>query len=373
MIAAIFCLTCFIAVSHGQGIANPKITTPAKQLLIIDLDSRTVLAAKEIHTRMYPASITKVMTAYIIFDHIKTGFIDMDTKFPISYKARRIGGSRMFVEQGTHVTVKDLLYGLIVQSGNDAAIALAEGISGSEQDFVNLMNETAEELNMGNTHFTNASGWPDENHYTTAWDLAVLAKRTIEDYPKYYKIYAETSFKYNGITQANRNPLLYQKIGVDGLKTGHTEVSGYGLLASSVFDGRRMLLVMNGLNSKAARRRESNRILRWSYNVWDNIKIFPEGTLVAEIPVSFGNEKQLSLIASQNVSITIPKKYKPNLSGYVEYKSPIIAPVKKGDVIGVLVIKENDKEVVRSPVIAAQNIERPNFIGRLIYNLGYLF
>ncbi len=360
------------SVSYGKD-GYPQITTSARQLLLIDLSSRTVLAAKSANMRMYPASMTKMMTAYIVFEHLRTGFIDMDTLFRISYKARQMKGSRMFLEQGTNVDVEELLYGLVVQSGNDAAVALAEGISGSESDFTELMNAKAKEIDMENTNFANASGWPDENHYTTAWDLAILAKRTIEDFPELYKIYAVKSFTYGGIKQDNRNPLLLRDLGVDGLKTGHTDASGYGLVTSAKQEERRIIMVVNGLKNEGTRRRESERVLRWGFNAWKNVQLFSEGTLVQYAPIVLGKNKTIPLLASQNINITIPTKSTPKLTGYIEYKAPLAAPIKRDDVIGVLVINEDGEEVIRSPVIAAQDVKQTGFLGRLTYNFWHLF
>ena len=265
-----------------------KITTSAKQLLVIDLNTRTALVAKAANERMYPASMTKVMTAYLVFEHLKTGFIDMDSKFNVSYKAQQMGGSRMFLEYGTQVKVRDLLYGLIVQSGNDAAVVLSEGIAGSEDEFAKLMNSKAKELGMNNSNFLNASGWPDENHYVTAFDLAVLAKHIIEDFPEFYPLYSERTYTYNNIKQNNRNPLLWQDLGVDGLKTGFTEASGYGLLASAKEGERRMIMVINGMSSQRVRSRESNRVLRWAFTAWDNIRLYNAGQAIGRLPVALG-------------------------------------------------------------------------------------
>ncbi len=376
LIACVCVFMLSIAINHvalAQTIAYPQITTSARQLLLIDLNTRTALVAKAANDRMYPASMTKVMTAYLVFEHLKTGFVDMDSKFGVSYKARQMGGSRMFLEYGTQVTVRDLLYGLIVQSGNDAAVVLAEGIAGSEDEFAKLMNNKAKELGMTGTKFQNSSGWPDENHYTTAFDLAILAKHIIEDFPDFYPLYSELSFTYNNIKQNNRNPLLLQDLGVDGLKTGHTDASGYGLLTSAKEGDRRMIMVINGLTSQRARSRESNRILRWAFTAWDNIRLYSAGQSIGKVQVSLGAEQLVTLLASQHIDLTVPARKRPKLVGYVEYKSPLIAPIQRGDVLGVLVVLEDNKEVVRSPVIAGQTIDKTGFWGRLSYNLINIF
>ncbi len=374
LLMLIFCsLAVNIQMAHAQTANYPQITTSAKQLLLIDLNTRTALVAKGASERMYPASMTKVMTAYLVFEHLKTGFIDMDSKFNVSYKARQMGGSRMFLEYGTQATVRDLLYGLIVQSGNDAAVVLAEGIAGTEDEFAKLMNSKAKELGMTNSNFLNSSGWPDENHYVTAFDLAILAKHIIEDFPDFYPLYSERTFTYNNIKQNNRNPLLWQDLGVDGLKTGFTDTSGYGLLASAKEGERRMIMVINGLKSQRIRSRESNRVLRWAFTAWDNIRLYNAGEAIGRLPVALGTTETITLHASQHIDLTVPARKSPELKGYIEYKAPLIAPIAKGDVLGVLVVRENDKEILRSPVVAGQHIEETGFFGRFSYNIRNIF
>ncbi len=374
LLMIVFCsIIANIQTVNAQTVNYPQITTSAKQLLLIDLNTRTALVAKAANERMYPASMTKVMTAYLVFEHLKTGFIDMDSKFNVSYKAQQMGGSRMFLEYGTQVTVRDLLYGLIVQSGNDAAVVLAEGIAGSEDEFAKLMNSKAKELGMANSNFLNSSGWPDENHYVTAFDLAILAKHIIEDFPDFYPLYSERTFTYNNIKQNNRNPLLWQDLGVDGLKTGFTDASGYGLLASAKEGERRMIMVINGMESKRVRSRESNRVLRWAFTAWDNIRLYNAGQAIGRLPVALGATEMVTLHASQHIDLTVPARKSPQLKGYIEYKAPLIAPIAKGDVLGVLVVRENDKEILRSPVVAGQHIEETGFFGRLSYNIRNIF
>ena len=371
LIMVLYSLTATMPMANAQ--TYPKITTSAKQLLLIDLNTRTALVAKAANERMFPASMTKVMTAYLVFEHLKTGFIDMDSKFNVSYKAQQMGGSRTFLEYGTQVKVRDLLYGLIVQSGNDAAVVLAEGIAGSEDEFAKLMNSKAKELGMGNSNFLNASGWPDENHYVTAFDLAILAKHIIEDFPEFYPLYSERTFTYNNIKQNNRNPLLWQDLGVDGLKTGFTDASGYGLLASAKEGERRMIMVINGMATQRVRSRESNRVLRWAFTAWDNIRLYNAGQAIGRLPVALGADETVTLHASQHIDLTVPARKNPELKGYIEYKSPLVAPINKGDVLGVLVVRENDKEILRSPVVAGQHIEKTGFFGRLSFNIRNIF
>src|SRR5690606_24953816 len=239
--------------------------TPAREAILIDVDTRTVLFEKNSQARMPTSSMSKVLTAYLVFEAIKDGRIKLDDTLPVSEKAWRMQGSKMFVPIGEQVKVEDLLRGVIVQSGNDATVVLAEGISGTEEAFADLMNITAKKIGMNNSHFMNASGWPDPNHYSTAYDLALLAYHMITEHSDYYHYYSEKEFTFNKIKQGNRNPLLYRNIGADGIKTGHTEEAGYGLMASAVQGGRRLILVVNGLESMQQRADESARLLSWGF------------------------------------------------------------------------------------------------------------
>ncbi|MCZ6603756.1 MAG: D-alanyl-D-alanine carboxypeptidase, partial [Alphaproteobacteria bacterium] len=262
--------------------------TTAAQAILLDFDTGAVLIEKNASTPMFPASMTKIMTAYLTFERLREGSLAMTDTFRVSEKAWAKGGSKMFVDVGGDVSVADLLRGVIVQSGNDASIVLAEGIAGSEDAFGTLMTDKAFALGMTDSMFVNATGWPDDNHVTTARDLAILATAMIRDFPDYYALFGETEFSYNGIDQSNRNPLLFLDVGADGLKTGHTEASGYGLAASATRGDRRLVLVVNGLASERERSSESARLMGWGFANFNNYDLFAAGETVEEVAVWMG-------------------------------------------------------------------------------------
>ncbi|MDP6345602.1 MAG: D-alanyl-D-alanine carboxypeptidase family protein [Alphaproteobacteria bacterium] len=279
----VLCLAVGLALSAtGPRAAGALVETPAKQAMLIDHATGTVLFAKNAEQPMPPSSMSKLMTLYLLFERLAGGGLTMEDEFPVSEKAWRMGGSKMFVEIGKRVKVGDLVRGIVVQSGNDACIVVAEGIGGDETSFASLMNEKARELGLLDSHFVNASGWPDPDHVMSARDLARLAGALIDKFPQYYDLFAEKSFTFNKIRQGNRNPLLYKNIGADGLKTGHTRAAGYGLVASAVRKGRRLTLVVNGLTSVNQRSRESERLLTWGFREFGSYALFKAGEVVAE-------------------------------------------------------------------------------------------
>lgn len=339
--------------------AMAQVTPPrfdAKQLLIQDYTSGNILLAHEADTRMYPASMTKIMTVFLIFERLKSGQLSLDDYFDISAKASKKGGSKMFLESGGRVRLEDLIRGIIVQSGNDATIVAAEGISGSEEEFVKLMNETARNIGMENTHFTNASGWPNPEHYSTAYDMAVLADRTITDFPDYYHFYGEREFTYNDIKQQNRNPLLARGIGVDGLKTGHTKASGYGLAVSAVRGGQRVVMVLNGLKSSRARALESENLINWAFRQYKNYQLFEAGDSVGIARVWQGQTDRVPLIMGDDLSITIPKQARSTLRVTLRFQQPALAPIPKGRQLGELTIEAKGIRPVLAPVLAGENV-----------------
>ncbi len=361
----IFLTTLFITVT---GFANLVLAldTAAKQAVLIDVETRTVLMDKNSQDRMPTSSMSKVMTMYTVFDALKEGRIKLEDEFLVSEKAWRMGGSKMFVEVGKKVTVEDLIRGVIVQSGNDATIVLAEGISGSEKDFARLITEKAKELGMKNSNFVNASGWPDVNHYSTAYDLALLAYRIIDDFPEYYKYYSEEEFIYNNITQKNRNPLLYRNIGADGIKTGHTEVAGYGLMASAKQGNRRLILVVNGLESEKQRADESARLLSWGLNNFDNITLFEEGEIVEQANVWMGQQESVPLVVTEDIRALYEKSNKENLKVTVELNEPVPAPIIEGQDIGVLVVKMGNFPKKKYRLVAGASVPQVGIVGRII-------
>ena len=348
------------------------IDTTAREALLVDYDTGAVLFEKNADTLMPPASMSKIMTAYLAFDRIKRGRLSLDDEIPISEKAWRKGGSKMFVEVNSRVKVEDILRGIIVQSGNDAAIALAEALEGSEAAFAEVMTEKARELGMMDTTYRNATGWPDPDHRMTARDLVTLAIATIRDFPELYPIYSETTFTYNKIKQGNRNPLLYKGIGADGLKTGHTNAAGYGLTASVKRAGRRLVLVVNGLDSVRARTSESQSLIEWGFREFDNYNLLNAGEPVESVAVWLGTAKTVPLVLSEDVHLTLPRSARKKLKVSVAVEEPIPAPIEKGQRIATLKIAAPEIETIEFPLFAGEAVERLGAIKRVMAAVGYL-
>lgn len=360
-----------IAAIFLSGTAQ-AIETSAKQVVVIEFNTGAVLYEKDANSIMYPASMTKIMTAYLLFERLKNGSLSLEDTFRVSEAAWRKGGSKMFVKVGSRVSVEDLIRGIVVQSGNDATIVVAEGISGSESAFADLMTEKARELGMSKTVFRNASGWPDPEHVTSARDLAILAERTIRDFPEFYHYYSELSFKYNKIKQSNRNPLLYKKMGADGLKTGHTEASGYGLTASAVRKDRRLIVVANGFDSVKKRAAGSERLIDWGFRTWNNYQLFAGNEKVADALVWLGDAESVPVVIKQPVIITIPRKSRQKLKVAVIYDEPIPAPIAEGTRIATLVVSAPDVEPIEVPLFAGGNVDQLGPVGRLGEAFRYL-
>jgi len=338
--------------------------TLGKQVILLDANTGTVLFQKNADERMPPSSMSKIMTVYKLFEALKDGGLSLSDTFPVSEKAWRKGGSKMFVRVNSRVKVEDLIRGIIVQSGNDATIVVAEGLAGSEGAFAEDLNETAKALGMKASNFMNASGWPDEEHYTSARDLATLALATIKNFPEYYHYYKEKTFTYNGIKQGNRNPTLYRKLGSDGLKTGHTQAAGYGLATSAVRNGRRLVLVINGLPSSKARAVESERILDWGFRVYDNYPLFKAGEAVTEAQVWMGEQGRVPLLIQNDLTLTLPKKARRNMKVSVVFEQPVPAPIKKGDQLATLKISVPDQPDREIPLFSGADINRLGLLSR---------
>lgn len=348
------------------------IDTLAEFVILIDDTTRTVLLEKNSDQQMQPASMSKLMTAYVAFDSLHSGNLSLDDTFRVSEKAWKKGGSRMFVEIGSRVRIEDLLRGMIVQSGNDASIVLAEGIGGSEELFASEMNRYAAKLGLNGTNFKNATGWPDPEHLTTARDLSILAHRLIHDFPAYVGYYAEKTFTYNGIKQGNRNPLLYKDLGADGLKTGHTEVSGYGLVGTAKRKNRRLILVINGLDNARQRSHEAERILDWGFREFNNYTLFRRSDIVKDIPVWLGESQTVPAVLKEDLVVTINRRSRAKLRAILVFDSPIEAPVKNGDQVATLRIEMPDGSFSESPVIASREVKRLGVFGRLGAIITYL-
>lgn len=345
--------------------------TAAKQAYIIDYETGTVLFAKNENERMPTSSMSKTLTGYIVFDALDSGKITLDQEFPVSEKAWRMQGSKMFVPLGGMIKVEDLIRGMLVQSGNDATIVLAEGIAGTEEQFVELMNNRAQQLGLKDSHFMNASGWPDPNHYSTAHDLTLLGRALIANHPKHYHYDSEIDFTYNNIKQGNRNPLLYKGIGADGIKTGHTEEAGYGLMGSAVRGDRRVVMVLNGMASMDERAQESTRLMEWALASFTNANIFQKGMKVADTPVVMGVERSVPLIVDQNLKITLPRGALSGrgINATASFKGPLIAPVTKGQPVGVVRVQMPDMQPIELPIIAAKDIPAKGFFPALVEKL----
>jgi D-alanyl-D-alanine carboxypeptidase (penicillin-binding protein 5/6) len=349
------------------------VDTIARQVILIDFDTGAVLLEKNHDERMPPSSMSKLMTMYVVFDLLKQGRLRLDQQLPVSERAWRMGGSKMFVQIGAQVSIENLARGVIVQSGNDACIVLAEGISGSEQQFAELMNETARRIGLRNSTFRNATGWPDPEHRMTARDLATLARRIITDHPEYYRFYNERSFRWNDISQENRNPTLARVAGADGLKTGHTEEAGFGLTASAIRNGRRLILVVNGLPTMRARAEESERLLEWGFREFDNVVIFRAADTVEEVPVWLGEKPTVPLVAGRDLVLTLPRQWRRNLQARVRYEAPVPAPIAKGQELGKLVVSGQGVPEMEVPLIAGADVDRLGLIPRIPAVIGRWF
>lgn len=337
----------------------------SQQTILVDYETGMTLFGKNEDERMYPSSMTKLMTAYLVFERLKNGTLSLDDTFLVSEKAWRTGGSKMFVEVDTRVRVEDLLRGIIIQSGNDATIVVAEGLSGSEEAFAREMTAKAHELGMNNTQFRNASGLPDPEHYTTARDLSILAAHIIREHPEFYHYYSETEFTYSDIRQENRNPLLYRDVGADGLKTGHTEAAGYGLVASAIRGKQRLIVVVNGLESKRERAQEPERILDWGFREFGTFRLFEPGETVADVPVWLGTESHVPLIVQDPVEIVLRRSVRDQLKVTLKTEEPIPAPITPGTQHGEVVITAPGMEAIHIPVVAGEAVEQLGSFGRL--------
>ena len=363
-----------VIVIFGLAYSSSSIAyeTSAKQAFLIDFDTNQVLFEKNADVLMPPASMSKIMTAYLAFEEIKSGRLKLEDKILISENAWRKGGSKMFVKVNDEVAVSDILRGIIVQSGNDAAIALAEHLQGSEVAFADKMTKKARDLGLSKAKFKNATGWPDEEHKITARELGLLAKLTIMNFPDLYPIYAEKSFTFNNIKQGNRNPLLYDGSGSDGLKTGRTRAAGYGLTASVSKAGRRLVMVLNGMNSSRERKREARKLIEWGFREYDNYKIFEKGETVTDIDVWLGKDSRLSAFIKDEIKLTVRRMDSEKIKTTVHYEEPLAAPIKQGQIVGTLKIKVPNQTLREYPLFAKQGIEKLGAWGRIMAALNYL-
>jgi len=337
--------------------------TAAKWALIMDFNTGATLLDKEGDVAMPPSSMTKLMTMYIVYAMLKSGRLKLDQELPVSEKAWRTQGSKMFVPLGGSVRVEDLIRGVIVQSGNDACIVFAEAIAGSEEQFVEMMNAKAKEMGLQSTAFRNCTGWPDPAQRMSCRDIATVARRLITDFPEYYHYDSEKTFKYNNIEQENRNPLV-QKGLADGLKTGHTEEGGYGVVASAQRAGRRVIVVVNGLTSMHQRREESERLLEWAFREFENVTLFTAADTIENAKVWLGNRPTVPLVGGRDLVITMPRQWRQSAKIALVYDAPIPAPINRGDVLGKLVVSGQGVPAMEVPLLAGADVGRLGLPGR---------
>lgn len=357
-------LTAMPAAAQSVLIPSPPQIGASSYILMDPLSGRIIMEENS-HERLPPASLTKMMTAYIVERELDEGRIVMSDMVPISVNAWRTEGSRTFVQEGTQVSVEDLLKGVIIQSGNDASVALAEFVAGSEDAFVDIMNQQAQILGMNESSFANATGLPSQDHFSTAYDLALLAKAIINDYPENYPLYAQKHFTFNNIRQPNRNSLLWRDDSVDGLKTGHTEEAGYCLVASAKRNDTRMIAVVMGTDSTAARAQEVQKMLNYGFRYYQTERLFRNGQELLEAKVWGGESDSLSVGLMEDVHVTIPRGSRDSLESTVEMDSVIKAPVSKGDELGRVTVKLDDEVLVDQPVLALSDVPEGGFFKRI--------
>ena len=355
-------------------------STTARTALVIDNITGDVLLSKDIDRPIPPASMSKLMTLFMVFESLEEGKIKMDDTFRVSRKAWAKGGSKMFVREGASVTIENLIKGVIIQSGNDACIVLAEGIAGTEENFAELMTIRAKEIGLTNSNFKNSTGWPDPEHYMSSKDLVTLANKIREKYPSYYKIFDDLEFTWDGISQKNRNPLLSMNLGADGLKTGYTEEAGYGLIASAKQNGRRITFVITGLKSIGQRAREAKGITTWAFKKFKLKTFFRKSSTILEAPVWRGEKETVKISAGNDVQILLANDLKEKVKMHVVLKEPLIAPLKKGQKIeGHLVLETTpliktsiEKKQIFFPIEVSEDLDRGGLANKITTNLNTL-
>lgn len=339
------------------------VDTTARWAVIVDYTTQATLLEKDADVEMPPSSMTKLMTIYILYERLATGRMKLTDELLVSEKAWRMGGSKMFVQVGAQVSVEDLIHGMIVDSGNDACIVVAEAISGSEEQFADLMNQKAKALGLTHSHFMNATGWPADGHYMSCRDIATLAWHIIHDFPQYYHYDSIKSFKYNNISQDNRNPLV-QRGTADGLKTGHTEAGGYGLVASSERGGRRVIEVLNGMATMRERAEEGERLLDWAFANFEDVTLFRAADVVDRAPVYLGTAASVPLVAGKDLVMTMPHGWRQSAQVKLSYQSPLVAPVAQGTVVGKLIMGGQGVPAGEWPLVTGASVPRLSLPGR---------
>ena len=349
----------------GMPAAPPPPSMAGKSWLVADVTSGQILATEKADERIEPASLSKIMTAYVVFSALRDKKLAPDQQITVSERAWRAPGSRMFIRVGRTVSVDELIRGMVVQSGNDACIALAEAIAGSEEVFVQMMNREAARLGMKNTNFRNSSGLPDAQHYSTANDLYLVAAALIRDFPQQYaQYYSLKEFRYNNINQPNRNRLLWLDPSIDGVKTGHTDAAGYCLIASSQRNGRRLLSVLLGSTSESTRAQESLKLLNWGYQFFDSVKLFQAGEAVKTLDVWKGSEKEVKAGFKGDLMLAVPKGEAEKLKAELVSQQPLVAPVAQGQRVGTLRVTLDAKQLGDYPLLALEAVPAAGFLGR---------
>lgn len=350
--------------------------TAARNAILMDYDTGEYLFEKNIAESVPPASMSKLMTVYILMSKIKDGSIKLDDTFSVSENAWRkggaaTGGSTMFLSIGDNVSVENLIKGIVIQSGNDACIVVAENVAGSEDDFVILMNKTAKKLGLKNSHFENATGLPHPDHRMSMEDLAILARHIIKEFPELYHYFSQKEFVYNNIKQGNRNPLLYTMKGADGLKTGHTEEAGFCLAASATKGERRLIEVMSGMSSNRERSEEAERLMSWGFREFNNFKILTKGQTMATAKVWYGKEDSVNLTVADDVLKTVHMSQQDNVKATAEFDEPVKAPIKAGQEIGTIKIEIEGQSPLNVPLIAANDVSETGMLGKFWANVKY--
>ncbi len=346
----------------------------AKQAMLVDYQTGTVLLQKRAEEPMHPSSMTKIMTAYLAIEKIKNKIVSLETPITVGPNGWRVEGSSMFLNIKDVVKVEDLLKGIIIQSGNDACIVLAEGLSGTEAAFAAEMTRTAHQMGATQTTFKNATGLPHPEHLTTAKDLITIAIHALKNHPEFCHLYGEKNFTYGGITQGNRNPLLYKNIGCDGIKTGKTNIAGFGMVASCMQQGQRFILVINGMPSMQARADEATKLITWAMRTFANYRLFSAGQTIDQIPVCNGKENVMPITVEKDAIITLARVGRPDMKVKLQYNSPIQAPISKGTNVGKIIITSSAlPRPIEIPLVAAVSVEKANFFKRLTDSISHLF
>ncbi len=348
------------------------IDTKAEQAIVMDFDTNEILFEKNSNSKTPPASMTKIMTVYAAFDRLKNTDLSINNECTVSAKAYKMGGSRTFLEIDDKVSIDDLLKGIIIQSGNDASVALAECLAGTEEDFAKLMNVYAKRLGMNNTNFINSSGWPEDDHYSTVYDLAILSNAVIREFPDLYLYFADEEFTYNDIKQPNRNKLLSSVQGADGLKTGFTKASGWGIAATAKREDRRITVVINGTNSSRSRMNESANLINWAFSQTSQKELVSEGQVITQVDVWLGNKPRVNLISSRKVVSTLSFDQLQLIKSSIQYKKPLDAPILKGNSYGKLLISIEGKPNIEIDLVAEENVGTINPILKIFAALKYL-